>query len=408
MADSSSPNNGRSGGGRRGQGRNGWSNKPGGRSSWKSGGRSGDRRDRPSWSDDGGRRGNRPRRGGDEGRRWDDDRKSGRGGVRRWDDDRKARRKGDADRPRRDDRGSRRDEQRRRDFRGNRHWDNDRQDGRQEGGKAGRGHAEYHRDERSAENTAVESTEAQASGEPMAPLDFDEKALPASVRAELRGVPADTAHLIEGHLVAAAELLDEDPVQANAHAQAARRRAPRLPVLREVAAEAAYQAGEYASALNDYRALRRMTGNDNFLPVIADCERALGRPQAALRLIREGQAADLNPSQQVELVLVQAGARCDLGQRDEAVRVLRDAVKNLTASTEATARLHYAYAETLLEDGDTAGARTWFASAQKHDPANFLDSQDRIDIIDGREPSGNPADDMIFIDDDDEGQVTDQ
>ncbi|MSS45215.1 hypothetical protein FYJ43_03955 [Cutibacterium sp. WCA-380-WT-3A] len=240
----------------------------------------------------------------------------------------------------------------------------------------------------------------------MAPLDFDEKALPAAVRAELRGVSADTAHIIEGHLVAAAELLDEDPALANAHAQAARRRAPRLPVLREVAAEAAYQAGEYASALNDYRALRRMTGNDNFLPVMADCERALGRPQAALRLIREGEAAGLSPSQRVELVLVQAGVRRDLGQRDEAVRVVRYAVKNLKAPTEATARLHYAYAEMLLEDGDTAGARTWFASADKHDPANFLDSQDRIDIIDGREPSGDPADDMIFIDD--ESEETDQ
>ncbi|BBK84744.1 hypothetical protein CASZ1_13480 [Cutibacterium acnes] len=242
----------------------------------------------------------------------------------------------------------------------------------------------------------------------MAPLDFDEKALPAPVRAELRGVPADTAHIIEGHLVAAAELLDEDPAQANAHAQAARRRAPRLPILREVAAEAAYQAGEYASALNDYRALRRMTGNDNFLPVIADCERALGRPQAALRLICEGQEAGLNPAQQIELVLVQAGARRDLGQRDEAVRLLREAVKNLKAPTEATARLHYAYAETLLEEGDTAGARKWFVSAQRHDPANFLDSQDRIDIIDGREPSGDPADDMLFIEDDNEGEETDQ
>ena len=182
----------------------------------------------------------------------------------------------------------------------------------------------------------------QATDEPMAPLDFDEKALPASVRAELRGVPADTAHIIEGHLVAAAELLDEDPAQANAHAQAARRRAPRLPVLREVAAEAAYQAGEYASALNDYRALRRMTGNDNFLPVMADCERALGRPQAALRLIREGQEADLTPAQQVELVLVQAGARRDLDQKAEAVRLLREAVKlllrRLRACTTPTPR----------------------------------------------------------------------
>lgn len=359
MADSSSPNNGRSGG------RGGWNSKSGGR------------------------RGDGPYRG-DRGRRWDDDRKS--------------RRRGDSERAWRDDRSSRRD------FRGDRRWDKDRQDGRRDFRKDGRkdGHRSGNRDDRCGKDDAVNPTHTQAYDEPMAPLDFDEKALPASVRAELRGVPTDTAHIIEGHLVAAAELLDEDPAQANAHAQAARRRAPRLPVLREVAAEAAYQAGEYASALNDYRALRRMTGNHNFLPVIADCERALGRPQAALRLIREGQGADLSPAQQVELVLVQAGARRDLGQRDEAVRLLRDAVKSLKTPTEATARLHYAYAETLLEDGDTAGARTWFVSAQSHDPANFLDSQARIDIIDGREPSGDPDDGMIFIEDGDEDEGTDQ
>ncbi|GAE73399.1 tetratricopeptide repeat protein [Cutibacterium acnes JCM 18916] len=311
MADSSSPNNGRSGGGRRGPGRNGWSSKSGGRGGWTSKSRD--------------RRGDHERRGGDSGRRWADDRKPRRDGGRRWDDDRKPQRKGDADRRWRDDRDSRRDDQRRRDFRGNRWDDKDQHDSRRDVRKDGRG--DGHRDDRSVDNTAVQPTETPASGEPMAPLDFDEKALPAPVRAELRGVPADTAHIIEGHLVAAAELLDEDPAQANAHAQAARRRAPRLPILREVAAEAAYQAGEYASALNDYRALRRMTGNDNFLPVIADCERALGRPQAALRLICEGQEAGLNPAQQIELVLVQAGARRDLGQRDEAVRLLREAVK---------------------------------------------------------------------------------
>ena len=239
MADSSSPNNGRSGGGRRGPGRNGWSSKSGGRGGWTSKSRD--------------RRGDHERRGGDSGRRWADDRKPRRDGGRRWDDDRKPQRKGDADRRWRDDRDSRRDDQRRRDFRGNRWDDKDQHDSRRDVRKDGRG--DGHRDDRSVDNTAVQPTETPASGEPMAPLDFDEKALPAPVRAELRGVPADTAHIIEGHLVAAAELLDEDPAQANAHAQAARRRAPRLPILREVAAEAAYQAGKYASALNDYLSL---------------------------------------------------------------------------------------------------------------------------------------------------------
>ncbi|MCI1749549.1 MAG: hypothetical protein LKI24_16795 [Acidipropionibacterium sp.] len=224
--------------------------------------------------------------------------------------------------------------------------------------------------------------------EPLAPLDFDEDALPISVKAELRGVPSDVAHIIEGHLVAAAEALEEDPKLAHEHAQAALRRAARLPVLREVAAETAYAAGEYSSALNDYRALRRMTGNDNLLPVMADCERALGRPQAALKLIREAEeGGPLSSSQQVELVLVKAGARQDLGQEAEARRLLHAAVQSVQASDEAKARLYYGYAEMLLASGDTAGAKSYFASAEELDASELLDAADRL-----AELSAGPAD----------------
>lgn len=241
--------------------------------------------------------------------------------------------------------------------------------------------------------------------EPMAPLDFDEKALPASVKAELRGVPSDTAHIIAGHLVAASELIDENPELANAHAQAARRRAARLPVLREVAADTAYAAGDYASALNDYRALRRMTGNDNYVPVMADCERALGRPLAALKLIGAGEKASLSGSQQVELVLVKAGAREDLGQHAEARRLLREAITTTTGPTEAVARLHYAFAEILLADGDEKMARRWFASAESHDPGKLLDAQDRVDVIDGLDPA--PEDEVVLTEIEDDGKTDD-
>lgn len=222
--------------------------------------------------------------------------------------------------------------------------------------------------------------------EPVAPLDFDEEALPPAIKAELRSVPTDVAHIIEGHVVAAAELLEEDPKLAHEHAQAALRRAARLPVLREVAAETAYAAGEYASALNEYRALRRMTGNDNLLPVMADCERALGRPQAALKLIREGEESErLSSSQRVELVLVKAGAREDMGQQAEARRLLRGAIATVKASDEAEARLHYAYAELMLTSGDVSTARKYFATADSLDASELLDAADRLKELEAGE-----------------------
>lgn len=187
------------------------------------------------------------------------------------------------------------------------------------------------------------------------------------------------------HLAAAAELVDVDPALAYAHAEAARRRAARLPVVREAAATTAYAAGEYAAALNEFRALRRMTGSDDFLAVMADCERGLGRPQAALSLVRDGLAAGPPIATRVELKLVEAGARDALGQRDEAVRLLRQEIESLgpRGPKAARARLRYFFAELLAASGDEAGAEQWFGAALRLDPDNETGAADALAALQG-------------------------
>lgn len=58
------------------------------------------------------------------------------------------------------------------------------------------------------------------------------------------------------------------------------------------------------------------------LPVMADCERGLGRPDRALDMARSEEAKDLDAPGKVELAIVAAGARTDLGQLDAAVSEL--------------------------------------------------------------------------------------
>ena len=58
----------------------------------------------------------------------------------------------------------------------------------------------------------------------------------------------------------------------------------RVGVVREACGIAAYRTGRWAEALSELRAARRMTGRDDYLPIMADCERALGRPDRALAL----------------------------------------------------------------------------------------------------------------------------
>ena len=87
----------------------------------------------------------------------------------------------------------------------------------------------------------------------------------------------------------AADLAD-DPEQGYAYSQAAKRLAARVGVVREACGIVAYRTGRWAEALSELRAARRLTGRDDYLPIMADCERALGRLDRALALVREASA----------------------------------------------------------------------------------------------------------------------
>ena len=227
---------------------------------------------------------------------------------------------------------------------------------------------------------------ARRQNEPPIPEGVDPRSLHAAVRAELRGLPKELAEIVAAHLVVAGQLVDEDPELAYAHAEAARRRAARLPIVREAAAETAYAAGRYDVALSEFRALRRMTGSSDYLPVMADCERALGRPHNALRLAREADHAGLDPALRIEMIIVEAGARRDLGQDEEAHRILEraiGAVRTESAPASALARLRYAYADALLQTGKNSEARQWFTAAAKLDHDQETDAQERVDELDG-------------------------
>ena len=131
------------------------------------------------------------------------------------------------------------------------------------------------------------SAEQQRYDGPPLPDDVTGRELDPSVRQQLRSLPDRLATRVARHLAAAGQLLDTDPETAYQHTLAARARATRLAVVREACGEAAYLAGHFAEALTELRAARRMNGAPDYLPLIADSERALGRPERALALARD-------------------------------------------------------------------------------------------------------------------------
>ncbi len=205
--------------------------------------------------------------------------------------------------------------------------------------------------------------------------------LDPDARAQLNSLPNDLADTVARYLVAAD--LAEDPEQGYAYAQAAKRLAARVGVVREACGIAAYRTGRWAEALSELRAARRMTGRDDYLPVMADCERALGRQDRALALLREANASELDRATQIELRIVESGIRRDQGLREAAVLVLQ--VPELTSGRRRpwSARLFYAYADALLAAGRPDEARDAFARAAEADTDGETDAADRLDELDG-------------------------
>jgi tetratricopeptide (TPR) repeat protein len=147
----------------------------------------------------------------------------------------------------------------------------------------------------------------------------------------------------------------------------------------------AYLAEHYDEALTEFRAVRRMTGNHEVLAMMADCERALGRPEKALTLTRDKHARDLSEATQIELLIVAAGARRDLGQTAAAIQTLE--VPELTKRTRAEwlPRLRYAYADALEEAGRTDEALIWFHRAAGVDAEGTTGAAERAAQLEGLE-----------------------
>ena len=249
-------------------------------------------------------------------------------------------------------------------------------DDRRGGGKSGG--RPYSRPGRPArDDRAPRTTEQAVYDGPDLPEDVTGKELDKQVAAQLKGLPEKLASRVARHLVAAGMLVDEDPETAYRHALAARARAPRLAVVREAAGEAAYAAGHYSEALAELRAAKRMNGATDYLPIMADCHRALGQPQQAVKLAQSPSVANFAAPAKAEMTIVEAGARRDMGQLDAALRVLEQAPLMNKSREPWVVRLRYAYADTLEAAGRPTEALTWFHRTDAIDAEELTDAAAR-------------------------------
>jgi tetratricopeptide (TPR) repeat protein len=217
------------------------------------------------------------------------------------------------------------------------------------------------------------------------------------VKNQLRTLSKENAEGVAQHLVMVAELLDVEPEAALAHAETAVRRAGRVPAAREALGLVAYRLGDWARALGEFRTVRRLSGSSHLLPLMVDCERALGRHTKALELAQSEEATNLAIDDRVELAIVVSGIRRDLGQLDAAAAALSDLVKRINPNRPSAARLFYAFADAKLAAGDADAARDWFARAAEADHELTTDAAERLEELDGVDVT-----DLLGDEDDDE------
>ncbi|MFD9467539.1 hypothetical protein, partial [Streptomyces sp. NPDC060027] len=212
-------------------------------------------------------------------------------------------------------------------------------------------------------------------------------------------LPKGLAEDVSRNLVMVARLIDEDPEAAYAYSRIALRLASRVAAVREAAGFAAYANQKFSEALAEFRAARRMTGSVELWPVMADCERGLGRPEKALEMAGAPEVQKLDKASQVEMRLVAAGARRDMDQLEAAIVTLQSPELASNSVQPWTARLRYAYADALLAAGREGEAREWFAKTVESDKDGSTDASDRLAELDGVEFVD------ALVEDEDEGET---
>ena len=234
--------------------------------------------------------------------------------------------------------------------------------------------------------------------DPIIPDHVTGEELPRAVRNELRTLPEGLALRVARHLAASVEAATVNPEISWQHAKAALSKASRVGIIREAAAEAAYNAGHYAEALIEFRAARRMRGIKEYWPLMADCERACGRPMKAIEMAGDPLVKNLDHASRVEMRIVAAGARMDMGNLDAALATLQCPDLTVTSVEPWSARIRYAYADVLEQMDRREEALEWFHRAAAVDADMLTDSDQRIRKLEGKSSDSDNDDEYGYED----------
>jgi hypothetical protein len=205
---------------------------------------------------------------------------------------------------------------------------------------------------------------------PLIPSEITPEDLEFGVRVQLKTLTPENAEMVARHLAMVSLLIDDDPELAHRHAKAAAQRAGRLALVHETLGITAYAVGDYTLALRELLTHRRLTGSNDQLPLIVDCERGMGRPQRGLEAVVGVDRKSLDVGVRINLAVALSGARLDMGQPEAALLELQTGELSDKRVYPQSPLMFRAYAECLRELGrDLDDAARWENLADAADAA---------------------------------------
>lgn len=188
--------------------------------------------------------------------------------------------------------------------------------------------------------------------------------------------------LVEGDVDAAVGLLEW-----------AKSAAARSAAVREALGVARYHAEDFAGAHSELLAYRRLSGRQDQNHLLADCARALGKPEKVAEYVEAMDAAAVPADRIAEGIIVLAGERADRGDVDGALRALERADLAPAEVADHHVRLWYLAADLTEQAGEHDVARDYLEAISAVDP-DYLDVVERLDALDDerrRPPRGDDS-----------------
>jgi tetratricopeptide (TPR) repeat protein len=154
----------------------------------------------------------------------------------------------------------------------------------------------------------------------------------------------------------------------------------RAASVRELLGLAYYRAARWQEAARELAAFRRISGSTEQNPVLADCYRAVGKPDRAVELCDEIDRRAVEPAVYYEGQIVAAGALADAGRIDEAIVRLERIELRPEVAEQHHLRAWYVLGDLLERRGRFTQAREWFEAVASADP-ELTDAPERAERL---------------------------